>query len=67
MSTVTHLPIRLDPPTNDERLEAVFEAVDGLPPARAKRLIMRWRDPAIGWIDDVQAEIALDALGLRAA
>jgi hypothetical protein len=67
MAAVAILPFRIEPAVNDPRLEFIFDLAEGLPPARQKRLVMRARDPEVGLLDDQQAEIALDALGLRAA
>jgi hypothetical protein len=57
----------VEKPTNDPRAEFVFAAVLGMPPARAKRLIMMARDPEIGLLDDPTAQILIDALDLARA
>ena len=50
---------------NDPRHEFLFDACDGLPPARQKRLILRARSPEVQFLDAADAEVLLDALGLR--
>ena len=52
---------------NDPRQEFMFDLLDGLPPARAKRLILRARSSEVGFIDDAAAEILLDVLAVREA
>ena len=50
---------------NDPRQEFLFDCCDGLPPARQKRLILRARSPEVQFLDDVDAEVLIDALGIR--
>ncbi len=52
---------------NDPRLEFLFDVCDGLPRARQKRLILRARSPEICFLEDPEAEILIDALGLKEA
>lgn len=42
-------------------------ALDGLPPARLKRLILEARQPHVGILTDEQAATMIDALGLKHA
>ncbi len=50
---------------NDPRQEFLFDCCDGLPPARQKRLIVRARSPEVQFLDAADAEVLIDALGLR--
>ena len=45
----------------------MFDVLTGLPPARQKRLILRARDPHVGFINDSEADILMSALGLKEA
>lgn len=69
MSTVARLPIErtVEPVTNDARNEFILSCCEGLPPARQKRLILQARSHEVGFIGDGDAEILIDALGLRSA
>jgi hypothetical protein len=67
MNVITLPAITPEKTPNDARMELVFELAQERPPAAAKRLIMRLRSPEIGFLDDQQAEIALDALNLKLA
>ncbi len=51
---------------NDPRQEFMLDCCDGLPPARQKRLILRARSPEVQFLDAADADVLLDALGLRA-
>lgn len=55
----------LEPATNEPGVEFIFGCVEGLPAARAKRLILQARQ--IGIIDDEQTQRIIDALGLGGA
>ena len=50
---------------NDARQEFLFDCCDGLPPARQKRLILRARSPEAQFLDAADADVLIDALGLR--
>ncbi len=50
---------------NDPRQEFMFDCCDGLPPARHKRLILRARSPEVQFLDAADADVLIDALGLR--
>ena len=50
---------------NDPRQEFLFDCCDGLPPARQKRLILRARSSEVQFLDAVDADVLIDALGLR--
>ena len=64
-------PVRLavvpPPVPNDPRMEFMFGALDGLPPARQKRLILEARQPHVGILSDELAATMIDALGLKGA
>jgi hypothetical protein len=62
---VTALPYRVEPAPNDPILELLFDAIEGRPPARQKRMVMRWR--SAGLLDIQQTDIVMSALGLRHA
>ena len=64
-SAIVRLSIPQPRLTNDPRHEFIFAACDGLPPARQKRLVMMARDPQLGLLTDTDAEILIDALGLK--
>ena len=68
-AVITRLPIekRIERLPNDPRMEFMFLCCDGHTDARMKRLILHARAPEVGFIDDVTAEILIDALNLRAA
>ncbi len=51
---------------NDPRQEFIFDCCDGLPPARQKRLILRARSSVVQFLDTADADVLIDALGLRA-
>jgi len=51
---------------NDPRQEFMFDCCDGLPLARQKRLILRARSPEVQFLDAADADVLIDALGLRA-
>ena len=51
---------------NDPRQEFIFDCCDGLPPARQKRLILRARSSEVQFLDTADADVLIDALGLRA-
>ena len=63
--------VRLNPSLgqipNNPVHEFVFAFCEGQPPARQKRLIMMARHPDVGAISDTDAEILIDALGLKEA
>lgn len=63
--TLTRLPIQPERVPNDARLEMAFAVVEGMEPARQKRLLMQMRQDDIGWLDDQQVQLAMDALGLK--
>ncbi len=50
---------------NDPRQEFLLDCLDGLPPARQKRLILRARSPEVQFLDAADADVLIDALGLR--
>ncbi len=50
---------------NHPRMGWIFAAVAGLPPARQKRIILQSRSPEVAVLDDVEAGLMLDALGIR--
>ena len=50
---------------NDPRTEFLFDCCDGLPPARQKRIILRARSPEVQFLDAADADVLIDALGLR--
>ncbi len=52
---------------NDARVEWLFDAVHRLEPSKAKRLILQARNPEVAFLDDGQADLMLDALGIREA
>ena len=52
---------------NDPRMDWLFSVVEGLPDARKKRLILQARSPEVGFLDDGQTDVMLDALGIRGA
>lgn len=66
---VTAFPIEetLEKVPNDAKLEWLFMCCDGLPPARAKRLILLSRSPEVAFVDDWTAQLAIDALNLGEA
>ena len=68
VSTTTPFPFEktVERVPNDPRQEFLFDCCDGLPPARQKRLILRARLPEVGFIDAADADVLIDALGLRA-
>ena len=57
----------VEPVPNDARVEFLFDVCDGLPRARQKRLIIRARSPEVRFLGDTDAEILIDALGLKEA
>ena len=63
--------VRLNPSLgeipNNPVHEFMFEVCEGQPPGRQKRLIMMARHPGVGAISDTDAEILIDALGLKEA
>lgn len=65
MSNVRQLPFKVETLPNDPRHEFLFVACDGLPPARQKRLLMLARTAEVALIDDVDARVLCDALGLK--
>ncbi len=50
---------------NDPRQEFMLDCCVGLPLARQKRLILRARSPEVQFLDDADADVLIDALGLR--
>lgn len=56
---------RAGPVPNDPHQEFVLMCCEGVPPARQKLIIMTARRPEVGLIGDADAEILIDALGLR--
>ena len=64
-SSIVRLPIPPPRLTNDPRHEFIFAVCEGLPPVRQKRLVMMARDPQLGLLTDTDAEILIDALGLK--
>lgn len=58
--SIEHIP-------NNPVHEFMFEVCEGQPPGRQKRLIMMARHPDVGAISDSDAEILIDALGLKEA
>lgn len=64
---VSGLPFSVETLPNDPRHEFIFIACDGLPKARQKRLIMLARSPEVSLIDDADARVISDALGLKDA
>ena len=58
--SIEHIP-------NNPVHEFMFVVCEGQPPARQKRLIMMARHPDVGAISDSDAEILIDALGLKDA
>ncbi len=69
MIKVAHFPFEqtVRPIPNDPRLEFLFDVCDGLPRARQKRLILRARSPEVRFLGDTDAELLIDALGLKEA
>ncbi len=69
MIKVARFPLEqiVEPVENDPRLEFLFDVCDGLPRARQKRLILRARSPEIRFLEDPEAEILIDVLGLKEA
>lgn len=65
LTPISALPIRAEAKVNDPAVEFLFMVCTGHEPARQKRIIVTARGLDI--IDDVQAEIACNALGLEAA
>lgn len=57
----------VEPVPNDPRMEWMFAALEPHPPASRKRLIMQARQDHVGIIDDVQAAVLINALGLKEA
>ena len=57
----------VEPVPNDPRVEFMFDVLDGLPPARQKRVILRARSPEVAFIEDQDAEVLLSALRLNEA
>lgn len=57
----------IEPATNDARMEFMYEVVDGLPPARQKRLIVRAAMEEVNFITPLSARIMLESLNLRDA
>lgn len=64
---VTRLPTAPESVPNNARHEFLFDACDGLPPARQKRLIVRAAMPEVGFIEADDARVLLSALGLEGA
>lgn len=65
MADVTRLPVNPERVPNDARLELAFAVVEGMEPARAKRLLLQMQQDDIGWLDSQQVDVAIDALGLK--
>lgn len=57
---VEHMP-------NHPRMEWLFSCVEGMPPGRQKTLILQSRSPEVAFLDDGEADVMLDALGIRMA
>ncbi len=68
-NTALHFPFSktVEAVPNDARTEFMFDVLDGLPPARQKRLILRARRPEVAFIEDQDADVLLSALGLKEA
>ena len=69
MNTVAPFPFErtVEPVPNDARMEFMFDCLDGLPPARQKRLILRARRPEVAFIEDQDADVLMSSLGLQGA
>ena len=69
MNNVTSFPFSktVEPVPNDPRQEMMFDILTGLPPARQKRIILRARDPHVGFITDGDADVLMSALGIEEA
>ncbi len=67
MTNVAKFPFEktVEPVPNDPRQEFMFDCCDGLPPARQKRLILRARSSEVQFLDAADADVLIDALGLR--
>lgn len=65
MSQTVRFPFEktIDVVPNDPVFEAMCDALDGLPPARQKRLVMRFF--LAGMIDSVMARLLIDVHGLK--
>lgn len=61
------LPFRVARVPNNPRVEWLFDCLQDMPSARQKRLVMQARSPEVAFLDDVDAEIVLNSLGLRDA
>ena len=57
----------MKPLPNDSRMEFMFGVVEGQPPAQQKRLIVEAAQEQVGLLDDQQAGLLIDALGLKEA
>ena len=69
LNQALHFPFErtVEPVPNDARMEFMFDVLDGLPPARQKRVILRARRPEVAFIEDQDAEVLLSALRLKEA
>ena len=52
---------------NEARVEWLYSVVEGLPPARQKRLIVQAALSEVGFLTPYEAERLLSSLGLEAA
>jgi hypothetical protein len=52
---------------NHPRMEWMFSCVEGMEPSRQKTLILQARSPEVAFLEDVEVDIMLDALGIKAA
>ena len=51
--------------SNDARMKFMYDVLDGLPPARQKRLIMRAAMEDIAFVTPLTARILLESLDLK--
>lgn len=65
--SITRLPMRPERVPNNARMEWLFDCLQDMPPARQKRLVLMARTAEVGFLDEVDAEIVLNSLGLREA
>ena len=67
MSKIVDFLPRIDCPTNEARIEWLFCCMEGLPPARKKRLIVIAAMEEVGFLTPGEAHMLLSSLGLEAS
>jgi hypothetical protein len=64
MGDIRDLPFNVEPVPNEPRIEFMYDVLEGHPPARQKRIILRAADPQVAFLTPEQATRLISSLGI---